>query len=263
MGRPMTLSEDSQQSRRHLVLPSSPQSRLSTIQRRLLDVILELRLQPGDPLPTEQDLLSEIGVARNSLREAIKTLQALGIVEIRHGSGTYLRASTFDPLIDMLEFRATLSMQSDRREARELLHLREALETGLLPIAVAQIRPDDLDRLSREVELMRAAPDRRVIKEHDSEFHEVLYASLGNRTLTALLAAFWRVNTDTFIKDSQNDLATTAAAHLRIYEAVAAGDADEAVVAMRAHFGPLRAQLEADPVGANETEGLSAAPDVS
>lgn len=173
-------------------------------------------------------------------------LQALGIVEVRHGSGTYLRSTTFDALAEVLEFRATLSMQHERREARELLDLREALEVGLLPRAIEALEPEDLERLAKTVFEMEHAPDPEAFRSHNADFHEVLYDALGNHTLTTLMTAFFKVNTDLFTEDArpEHHPHDSVAAHRRIYEAVAAGDVEAATEALRAHFEPLRRVLE-------------------
>ena len=63
----------------------SAQNRMRALQTDIMNLILERRLSPGDPMPTEAELSEELGIGRNTLREALKVLQALGVVEIRHG----------------------------------------------------------------------------------------------------------------------------------------------------------------------------------
>ena len=70
-----------------------------------MQLILDRRLRAGAPLPTEAELMEDLGVSRNSVREALKALQALDIVEIRHGYGTYVGQASLTPLIDGLTFR--------------------------------------------------------------------------------------------------------------------------------------------------------------
>ena len=108
---------------------------------------------------------------------------------------------------------------------------------------MAQIRPDDLDRLAEAVESMDASSDPHEFKRFDADFHEILYASFGNRTLSALMAAFWQVNTEIFIDFNDADPHVSAEAHRRIYKAVKGRQVDAAVNAMRDHFDPLRKEL--------------------
>ena len=93
-----------------------PERRVSSqIQREVMQLILDRKLRAGAPLPTEAELMEDLGVSRNSVREALKALQALDIVEIRHGYGTYVGEASLTPLVDGLTFR-TLARPERRRE---------------------------------------------------------------------------------------------------------------------------------------------------
>ena len=92
----------------------SAQARLRALQSDILELILERDLVPGDPLPTENELTAALGVGRNTLRESLKALQALGVIEIRHGFGMFVAPSNFDALTDGLTFRGRLSTRTAR-----------------------------------------------------------------------------------------------------------------------------------------------------
>ncbi|WP_329609273.1 FadR/GntR family transcriptional regulator [Arthrobacter sp. ATA002] len=81
-----------------------------------MELILDSRLQAGSPLPTEAELCSALGVGRNTLRESLKVLQALGVVEIRHGYGMFVAPTNFDALTTGLSFRGRLSCGSRARK---------------------------------------------------------------------------------------------------------------------------------------------------
>jgi DNA-binding FadR family transcriptional regulator len=117
------------------------------IQDELMELILERRLQPGDLLPTEPELVEELGVSRNSVREALKALQALDIVEIRHGHGTYVGRLSLDPLTNGLTFRTLQGIGRDVRAIGEILEVREVLEDGLIRRVADSIPDDDLEAL--------------------------------------------------------------------------------------------------------------------
>ena len=72
------------------------QARLRALQAGIIELILERELEPGDPLPTENELAALLGIGRNTLRETLKVLQALGVIEIRHGFGMFVAASNFE-----------------------------------------------------------------------------------------------------------------------------------------------------------------------
>ncbi|MFD1051774.1 FadR/GntR family transcriptional regulator, partial [Kibdelosporangium lantanae] len=106
--------------------------RSEEITKRIIDLIIDRAMPPGAPMPTEVSLMEDIGVSRNSVREAIKALQALGIVEIRHGHGTYVGKLSLDPLADGLTFRVLHGMTEDMRAMQEILEVRSALEDSLV-----------------------------------------------------------------------------------------------------------------------------------
>lgn len=82
---------------------------MEQLQQGITDLILDRGLRIGDPVPPESELREVFGVSRNSLREALKMLQAVGIVEIRHGYGTFVAGHPLTALRRTLQFRARLS----------------------------------------------------------------------------------------------------------------------------------------------------------
>jgi DNA-binding transcriptional regulator YhcF (GntR family) len=101
------------------------------LQERIKKLILDRRLPSGAPLPTEPELMVLLGASRNSVREALKALQAMGIVEIRHGFGTYVGPMSIAPMIEGLAFRTVAGHYRGEDSLLQLLELREAVETGL------------------------------------------------------------------------------------------------------------------------------------
>ena len=218
-----------------------------TVQNAIIELIFSRGLKPGDLLPNERELVEELAVGRNSVREAIKSLQALGIVTIKHGSGTYVSAGSLDPLVGLLSFVARISLHTDGRAALELVQVREALEVELIPRAVAQTRPDDLARLEAHVQVMEARAGRgQPFTDVDMAFHAALYAPLGNSLLSELLRSFWLAYSSIAetVGDREVDLARTAADHRLIYELVAKGDGVGAAAAVRNHFDGIRARMQ-------------------
>ena len=118
----------------------SAQARLRALQADIMELILERELEAGDALPTENELSAALGVGRNTLRESLKVLQALGVIEIRHGFGMFVAPSNFDALADGLTFRGRLSLRHHGQEALQLVDVRQALEAGLI---AGRHGPDD------------------------------------------------------------------------------------------------------------------------
>ena len=85
-------------------------NRSRALQHEIMGLILDRGLLPRDPLPTELELVNELGVGRNTVREALKVLQAMGIVDVRHGYGMFVAKKQLDALAVTLEFHARMSL---------------------------------------------------------------------------------------------------------------------------------------------------------
>src|SRR5258708_4187576 len=101
-------------------------SRSAELSEAIVDLITEQNLLPGAPLPTEAQLTADLQTSRGPLREALKALQAQGIVEVRHGYGTFVGPASADAMLPWLTFRARSAST-----LADLLDLRELLEIGL------------------------------------------------------------------------------------------------------------------------------------
>lgn len=212
------------------------------VQERIKRFIIDRGYQPGDPLPAEAELARELGVSRPSLREAMKALQAVGVVEPRHGSGTYVGQFSLGRLTDGLAFRARIDLRqrgSSARTLSELLQLRQVVESGLLASVAAVLTADQLADLETIVSRMEARAARgEFFPEEDWAFHEALYRPLGNQLLLELVQAFWDVFAllSDEVPPSAESPVTIAAGHRRILDALRQGDADAAAQAMTDHF---------------------------
>ncbi|WP_063735227.1 FadR/GntR family transcriptional regulator [Streptomyces sp. RTd22] len=216
------------------------------IQERIKRLIIDRRLPSGAPLPTETELMELLGVSRNSVREALKALQAMGIVEIRHGFGTYVGPMSMAPMIEGLIFRTVAGHYRGEDSLLQLLELREAVETGLIARLAGRIPAEDLRTLDAITQRMEAeAAEGAVRAETDRAFHAALYGSLDNTLLSEVLEAFWdafhRVRTD--LVDVPTDPHVTLAQHRHILQAVRSGDALRAEEAIRDHFCNIRNRL--------------------
>ena len=98
--------------------PRPRPSRAVEAQEGVKELILQRGLAAGDPLPTESELMEELGVSRNSIREALKALQAVGIVDIRHGFGMFVGRMSLAGLVDELAFHSRITLQDGRNDAR-------------------------------------------------------------------------------------------------------------------------------------------------
>lgn len=216
---------------------------------RIKELILRDGLHPGDPMPTEARLVEELGVARSSVREAMRTLSSLDIVEVRHGHGTFVGRMSLAPLVDGLLFRARLNDGNDLRTLREVVQARIALDLSIGKRLVEAWRGQDLAPARTQVERMREKHAAgRSFAEADQAFHAVVLSKIGNELMMQLSDAFWQVHTSALpLLDvpPAADIRLTIEAHDAIADALEAGDVDAYGEAVLAHYGPLERTLTA------------------
>lgn len=229
--------------------PARPRSRTSDAADRIKHLILTRRLRPGDPMPTETELCETLGVSRSSVREAVRALTALGIVDVRHGHGTFVGELSLDPLVETLVLRGALQPGTDRQALREVIEVREALDAAMadrLAEAARGTRDPDLWLLVETMEEIGHGGEDFAAA--DRAFHAALHALTGNSLAGPLAAAFWDVYTAVMPHLGvrlPDDLAQTVGAHREMLEAVEAGDAQGYREAVRRHYAPLVRALDA------------------
>ncbi|WP_349258299.1 FadR/GntR family transcriptional regulator [Stackebrandtia sp.] len=209
-------------------------------------LIVERGLTAGAPLPTERELIDELGVSRHPLREAMKALEALGIVDIRHGHGTFVGSASLSGLEAGLTFHSALSVRGDLTDVRDLLEVRQVLETGLVPRVIESYEDVDVDGLREAVEAMEAAAaDGRFDPDADWRFHETLYRPLGNKLVLDLLRVFWRVfrSLDAKLPRADSTPEANARWHRAILDALTRRDAAALTAAISEHFRGIRARV--------------------
>lgn len=219
-------------------------SAAASVREQIKRYILQHRLAPGDLMPTELELCAELGVSRSSVREAMNQLDALDIVDVQHGRGTFVGEISLAPLVDSVSFRCLV----DRREAdaalREIIDVRRALELGQAAVVVAALHGKHDDDLHDLVDTMlaRSGGGRR-FPDQDRAFHIGLQQHASeNRLAHNLIGAFWDIHTfvigEVGAPDSK-DIEETARAHRDMLEAAERGDEPAYVAAVHAHYEPL------------------------
>lgn len=231
---------------------SAAQQRQYKLQNDIINLIFDRRLDHGDPLPTEQVLLEELGVGRNSIREALKVLEALGIVEIRHGFGTFVGGQALTAMTRGLSFRGRLALHHGGREALELVEVREALEAGILRSVIPLMTDEHLATIKAAYDDMeRSVREGNWHAKYDQLFHAAIFAPLGNDLLSGLLDVFWQVyNNIAALLDQVAPLTHAQTdelldAHRQLYLAIEARDIDLSATLMREHFRGSRERLTA------------------
>lgn len=220
-------------------MTSSGALRPVTRSRLYEQVLVQLRehaeaagLRRGDRLPSERELVERLGASRVSIKQAIVVLEVQGLVEIRHGGGTYLRGDSLraEPVAELVE---------RRRRLPDVLEAREALEIKIAELAARRRTEADLVEIDAALETMRAeVEDGTLGEDGDRRFHAAVTEAAHN----ALLADFMRAIAGQIAESRHESLqqpdrpAQSLAQHRRIAEAIRAQAPEEAVGAMRAHL---------------------------
>lgn len=200
-------------------------------------------LRPGDRLPPEADLATQLGASRNTVREAVRALVTARVLDVRRGDGTYVTSLRPELLLDGIAFAAEL-LQADF--SLELIAVRRILEGAATRMAARTIDDATLEELAGHLDRMRTASTHEIMVQHDVRFHETVAAASGNATLASMLsgissqtirARVWRGNVE------QAVIARTIAQHEDILRALRAHDATLAEAAAVIHVATTEAWI--------------------
>lgn len=204
------------------------------VSESILALIRSGELTPGARLPSEPQLIELTGVSRSSVREAIRSLETMGLLEIRRGKGTYIRAIETGAMADA----QMLLMLADRRVLENLVEVRVLLEPLMARLAAERATADDLDALRRHLDAMRDAPDREAWRPPHLAFHQ----ALAEATHNIIVSKIWGM-VAIFLKDSPLVTGGTEPSlpyiHETLYAAIAAHDRDAAEPAMEQHVSDM------------------------
>lgn len=212
-----------------------PQALYRSVQDAIRDFILENGLQPGDPLPSENQLSQQLGVSRSSVREAVKALQLVGLIEARRGSGVFVGEFSLDILIDSLPYSLVRNVQ----QFCDLIEIRRILEIGMIGSAIEVMDDAQIAKLEDILSQMYAAAlQGKKAPDRDREFHFAIYEKLSNQTFTKLLDTFWLAfdRLRDHIDMEKHDPMGVYERHKCILQAIKAGDAEGAQECLSHHY---------------------------
>ncbi len=230
-------------------LTATPTTQSSAAMAAIKDYIIQKNLQPGAPLPTESQLCATLGVSRSSVREAVRTLMALDIVDVRHGHGMFVGQVSMRPMVESLVFRGRLSPGDDFRALRDIVQVRLLLDLALAEQVVSVWKGRQDPELVAVVEEMISLSEAgSLFTEQDRAFHTMLLSPLDNHLFRHLTDAFWAVHTLTIPlmgAPTSEDITRTAHAHSHMLAAAQAGDVEAYRKAVREHYAPLMSVISA------------------
>lgn len=193
-------------------------------------------LAAGEKLPTERELGESFGVSRGAVRDALRVLETMGLVESRQGSGTYVRREP----VPVVSRALTLSVAASAHSVEHLFAYREPLEAHAAWLAAGRRSEGQAAAISRASEATaacHAANDYPAFGRADWAFHGAIAEVAGNPYLVVTLEAVRDMQRDVIplVLREKGVMSVAAAQHRRIAAAIAAGDADAAAAAMRLH----------------------------
>ncbi|MDF2661060.1 MAG: GntR family transcriptional regulator [Paenibacillus sp.] len=209
------------------------------VTERIKTHILEEGLKEGDKLPSEKQLIESLRVSRTVVREALKSLETVGLIKIKPGDGIYVDGASLKPVLDQVSFR----WKREDRIIKELLQTRRILELGAVELAIELY---DL-RLIGEMDIWIREMEARIKKgelpiEEDLQFHRALFRSTGNETY----CEFSEVLNNFFIKIREShfgnveDTKKSLEEHRNIVRYIREKNTESAKAEMERHLVPLK-----------------------
>jgi GntR family transcriptional repressor for pyruvate dehydrogenase complex len=203
---------------------------------KIKDMIVQGELRPGDRLPPEKELSERLGLSRNSMREAVKALEVIRVLDVRRGDGTYV--TSLDPAL-LLEAVSFVVDLHHGQSILEIFTVRRVLEAHAATTAAIRATSDQAAELKAEIAGVEPTIDIESLAEHDTRFHALVADISDNRYLSSLIenmststlrARVWRGLTQ------EGAAERTLREHEGIADAIAAHDPELAAALMTAHI---------------------------
>jgi len=210
---------------------------------KIKDMIISGELSPGDRLPPEKELSERLGLSRSSLREAVKALEVIRVLDVRRGDGTYVTSLEPHLLLEAMSFVVDLH---DDASVLDIFAVRRILEPSAAALAAARMTDETAERLRAMVDAVAASTSVEALVDHDLEFHHAITDAAGNPYLSSLIdglssntirARIWRGLTQ------EHSVERTLAEHRSIVDALARGDADLAHALTTVHISGVEQWL--------------------
>ncbi len=212
---------------------------------KIKEMIISGRVRPGDKLPKEADLAAELGLSRNSLREAVKALSLVNVLDVRQGDGTYATSLAPSLLLEALHFIADFHRDDT---VPEFLQVRRILEPAAAAMAALRMSQEDKAELGKLLDSVTVDSPADDLVATDLQFHKKIALGSGNSVLASLLenmslptvrARVWRGMTEPHALDR------ALGEHRAIHQAILGRDADLARSWATVHISGIESWLHA------------------
>lgn len=222
---------------------------------KIKNMIISGELSPGDRLPKEAELAQHLGLSRNSLREAVKALCLIRVLDVRQGDGTYVTSLEPNLLLDAMTFVVDFHRDDT---VLDFLAVRRILEPAATAMAAQHMTEEDVAQLEKLLEEVDESPTVEALVANDLEFHRRIALGSGNPVLCSLIdslsgpttrARVWRGLTQ------ENAVTKTREQHRAIYEAIAGREPELARSWATVHIFGVEQWLR-NALGSAEHDGL-------
>jgi len=212
---------------------------------QIRSLILADNYKPGDRLPSERELAEQLSIGRPSVREALRILGAMGLIEIRVGNGTYVRDVTLLPYIESLVAHISSRLKVREENILKLWDVRKILEAGNVRLACFRMTPGRLDKMAQCVqEMEKHIKNREAFVSTGVQFHREIAEATDNEILIMLWNNVWDMilRSDLYRRRSsahfrmRHSPPQSLEDHRRIFRALSRGDQAESLRAMEEHL---------------------------
>jgi len=212
------------------------------IQEQLKLYIIGNGIKTGDPFPTEHELGKKLGISRTAIREALKRLETLGIIEVRPGIGRFVREFNFEAILGGLPYNLDMEIKS----FREILEVRICLESWFITKDINKFTQKNISELKEilkkmEVQVINDIEEKELVKIH-SKFHTTLYKNSGNSLLINLINTFSTIQRNLTLvhRYKTKDRKLFIQQHQLLLEAIEKKDLKLAQKRLREHFNEAK-----------------------
>lgn len=203
-------------------------------------------LKMGDRLPSERAMAEQLGVSRAAVREAIRSMELMGLVKCVQGEGNFIPETFENNLIEPL----SLMFMLNKSKANEIGELRRALEIEAVRLAASKISAETIKKLNDTITIIVTSNNEKERVEADKEFHYEIAKASENMFIINILNSLSQIIEEQMagvrenIVTNKENIEMFTVSHRAIVDALAKGDADAAINAMTAHMNDVNKNLK-------------------
>ena len=221
-----------------MLKPVEKKKAYEDIVQQIRTLIEEGKLKRNDHLPSERDLSETFRVSRTTVREAIRTLESMKLLQSRQGDGTYVLASSEESLIQPL----AVALFNEKDDIRDIFYIRKILEPHVAELAAENATPQEIEEMEKILQRQEECIGHgENIIETDSAFHNLMVKATTNRVMERLIVVlidFLKQSREKYLTEDENDkrVKRSLEGHHRVLSAVKKGDGNAARKSMLQHL---------------------------